>query len=143
MKTLSLIFALLFSITFTTAQTSEGKNNTSSIHVKINKLPSSNGHVILTLHSEETFMKSAGIRTIKAEITDGKIDVNFEDITPGTYAILVIHDTNDNNKIDFQPNGMPKEAYGASNNNMSFGPPQFSNAKFEVNDEDLEMKIIL
>ena len=143
MKTLPLIFALLFSITFTTAQTSESKSKTNSIHVKINKLPSNKGHVILTLHNEETFMKSAGVKNIKAEIIDGKIDINFEDIEPGTYAILVLHDANDNNKMDFENTGRPKEAYGTSNNSMSFGPPSFTDAKFEVNQEDIEMEIIL
>ncbi|MEL0652350.1 DUF2141 domain-containing protein [Algibacter sp. TI.3.09] len=141
MKTLSLIFALLFSITFTTAQTSENKSN--SIHVKINKLPSNKGHVILTLHNEETFMKSAGVKNIKAEIIDGKIDINFEDIEPGTYAILVLHDANDNNKMDFENTGRPKEAYGTSNNSMSFGPPSFTDSKFEVKQENIEMEIIL
>jgi len=140
MKTLSFIFILLFSITFTFSQNADSLR---TITVNIDKLPSSKGHVILTLHNEQTFMKSSGIKSIKSKITDGKVNSSFEGIAPGNYAILVIHDTNDNNKMDFQPNGMPKEAYGASNNNMSFGPPQFSNAEFEVNDEDLEMKIIL
>ncbi|WP_159019696.1 DUF2141 domain-containing protein [Algibacter sp. L3A6] len=140
MKTLSFIFVLLFSITFATSQNIE---NTQNITVKIDKLSSSNGHVILTLHNADTFMKAEGVKTIKAEINDGKIDVKFENIASGTYAILVLHDANDNNKMDFEDTGRPKEAYGTSNNPMSYGPPQFSNAKFEVANEDVEMNIIL
>lgn len=140
MKTLSFIFVLLFSITFTTAQNT---NDTKTITVKIDKVQSNKGHVILTLHNEKTFMKSEGIKSIKSKITDGKINVSFEGIAPGNYAILVLHDANDNNKMDFAETGMPTEAYGASNNAMSFGPPQFSNAKFEVANDDIEMEIIL
>ena len=140
MKTLSFIFILLFSITFATAQNTE---NTKTITVKIDKIPSSKGHVILTLHNEQTFMKSDGLKSIKSKITDDKINVTFEGIAPGNYAILVLHDANDNNKMDFAETGMPIEAYGTSNNSMSFGPPQFYNAKFEVTNEDIEMKIIL
>lgn len=36
---------------------------------------------------------------------------------------------------------MPKENYGISNNNMSYGPPVWQEAKFEVNSENLEMEI--
>ncbi|MCL5129707.1 DUF2141 domain-containing protein [Algibacter sp. L4_22] len=143
MKTFLFIFVLLFSITFTNAQNTESAKKTQLINVKIDKLPSHDGHVILTLHNEQTFMKGAGLKNIKAEIIDGKVDVQFEGVTPGTYAILVLHDTNDNNKMDFGETGRPKEAFGTSNNSMSFGPPQFANAKFEVTNTDLEMNIIL
>ena len=42
-----------------------------------------------------------------------------------------------NNRMDYQENGMPKESYGMSGNDMSFGPPNFEAAKFEVGEEDL------
>ena len=140
MKTLSFIFILLFSITLATAQNTE---NTKTITVEIDKITSSKSHVILTLHNEQSFMKSDGLKSIKSKITDDQINVTFEGIAPGNYAILVLHDANDNNKMDFAETGMPIEAYGTSNNSMSFGPPQFYNAKFEVTNEDIEMKIIL
>ena len=54
---------------------------------------------------------------------------------------MALHDENDNNAMDFEDNGMPKESYGMSNNPMSYGPPQFATAKFEVASEDLEMNI--
>ena len=43
--------------------------------------------------------------------------------------------------MDFRENGMPIEDYGASNNVMNFGPPNFSDAKFTVTDKDLELNI--
>ena len=43
--------------------------------------------------------------------------------------------------MDYQEGGMPKESYGMSGNDMSFGPPNFEMAKFEVNGEDLEFNI--
>ena len=135
MKTLSLIIALLLTVTFTNAQEAEkGKSIT---------VQSNSGHVLISLHTENTFMKGNGIVDKKSKIIDGKVSVTFENVEEGTYAILVLHDANDNNHMDFEPNGMPKESFGASNNSMSFGPPQFSMAKFDVDDEDLEMKIIL
>lgn len=138
MKTLStLIIALFLSINFINAQDTTGK----TITVTINNITNNKGHVLLSLHTESTFMKGAGIQNAKSEIIDGKVTATFQNVTPGTYAIMALHDENDNNAMDFEDNGMPKESYGVSNNHMSFGPPQFATAKFDVSNEDLEMKI--
>ena len=36
---------------------------------------------------------------------------------------------------------MPLEDYGASNNNMDFGPPSFLDSKFTVIEEDVSLEI--
>lgn len=140
MKALTLIIAFLLSVTFTNGQ--EAKMG-QTITVNIDKLQSEAGHILVSLHTENTFMKGNGIENAKSKIVDGKVTVTFENVAAGTYAILVLHDANDNNQMDFETNGMPKESFGASNNSMSFGPPNFITAKFDVSNEDLEMKIIL
>jgi uncharacterized protein (DUF2141 family) len=43
--------------------------------------------------------------------------------------------------MDFHLNGMPKEMYGTSNNVMNFGPPQWSDAKFEVANTPISLEI--
>jgi uncharacterized protein (DUF2141 family) len=139
MKTLSLIIALLLSSTFSYAQEEE---NGKSITVTIENITNNNGNVLLSLHTEDTFMKGPGIQNLESKIVDGKISITFENVKPGTYAIMALHDENENRRMDFEDNGMPKESYGTSNNNMSFGPPQYSQSKFDLKDEDLEMKII-
>lgn len=137
MKTLSLIIVFILSVSFSNAQESKkGKN----ITVTIENITNNNGHVLLSLHTEDTFMKNQGIQTKKSEIVDGKVTVTFENIEAGTYAVMALHDENDNNRMDFEDNGMPKESYGMSNNPAAFGPPQFANAKFDLKG-DLEMKI--
>jgi len=37
---------------------------------------------------------------------------------------------------------MPKEPYGASNNVMNYGPPQFADAKFIVSDKNIDLNIM-
>lgn len=137
--TLTLIFALLVSVTFSNAQETE-KGQT--ITVTIDKISNNNGTVLLSLHTKNTFMKGQGIQNKESKIVDGKIEVTFENVAPGTYAIIALHDENENKRMDFEPTGMPKEAYGTSNNDMSLGPPQYETAKFDVSTENLEMKII-
>lgn len=57
----------------------------------------------------------------------------FSNITPGVYALLVFHDMNNNNKIDKNFFGIPKEGYGASNNKLPFASaPHFDDNKFIV-----------
>lgn len=112
-----------------------------TITVTIDNVKNNNGHVLLGLHSEETFMKGQGIQRAKSEIKDGKIMATFTDVPSGTYAIMALHDANDNERMDFEPSGMPSESYGMSKNPMSYGPPQFEEAKFEVSNKDLEFNI--
>ena len=132
MRTLSLLIVFLLSALSTNAQ---------NITISIDNVSNDNGKVVFSLHTAETFMKGAGIQNAETKIENGKVTVTFKDVKPGTYAIMALHDVNENNRMDFQDNGMPKEAYGMSNNPMSYGPPQFADAKFEFSKEDMDIKI--
>lgn len=69
---------------------------------------------------------------------------DFEDIPPGTYALVVIHDENMNGKLDRNVLGIPTEGYGFSNDPKSvFHAPSFSAASFSYNGEDLELTVRL
>ena len=56
---------------------------------------------------------------------------SFE-IPPGTYAIGVDIDENENMKLDTNFLGIPKEQYGFSNNTKAFGTPKFEAASFVI-----------
>lgn len=135
-KAMTLLFMLATTIILT-AQETEGVN----ITVVIDNVTSNEGKVLISLHTTDTFMKGPGIANLESEIKDGKVSLTFENIAPGTYAIMAMHDANDNKRMDYEANGMPKERYGMSGNDMSFGPPSFEMAKFEASDEDLEFNI--
>ena len=136
MKKLTLVFALIFSINFSNAQ-SKGQ----TIAVTVNNVTNNNGKVIFSLHTEDTFMNSQSIQSTESIIEDGKAQATFKNVESGTYAIMVLHDENDNKRMDYELNGMPKENYGMSNNPVSYGPPQFTDAKFELTEEDLDLLI--
>ncbi len=107
----------------------------------MDNVSNNNGKVIFSLHNQETFMKSESVQRAESKIENNKVEITFENVAPGTYAIMVLHDENENYRMDFDNNGMPIESYGMSNNPLSYGPPQFSEAKFEVDQEDLDFKI--
>lgn len=138
MKNFILSIVLLLSVTFGYSQ-EEDKGIT--ITVTIDNVTNDHGKVLMSLHTSETFMKGKGIQDAESAIKDGKITIIFKDVLPGDYAILALHDENGNERMDFQDNGMPKESFGMSNNVMLMGPPQYEDAKFKVEDKDLELKI--
>ncbi len=57
----------------------------------------------------------------------------FKDVEPGTYAVSVTHDENNNGKMDTGFMGKPKEGYGASNNPKNkLSAPSFDQCKFTL-----------
>ena len=135
MKILALIISL-FSISLSQAQ-EETQNY--SISVTVPNVYQEGGVVVFSLHTKDTFMKKP-FQVISSKIDNKTATATFTDIPIGTYAVLVLHDKNENNKMDFNANGMPAEAYGISNNVMTMGPPRFEDAKFNLN-EDLEFEV--
>jgi uncharacterized protein (DUF2141 family) len=128
MKTIALLIALIVTTVFGYSQE---QLKTYTLTVRVDNPLNNNGHILIGLHTADTFMKGKGILNAKSKVTDGKV-VTFEDVAPGNYAIMVLHDENDNERMDFEVNGMPKESYGMSNNPMLYGPPTFTDAAFEL-----------
>ncbi len=137
MKKLGLIIGALF-ISFTAiAQDKKGV----TVTVTVENVLADGGSIIAGLHTADTFMKGNGILNAEAPAKAGEVTVSFENVEPGTFAVMVMHDKNDNKQMDMDANGMPKENYGTSGEMNMFGPPSFETSKFEVTDEDQEITI--
>ncbi len=136
MKKIGILFAILFSSFTLTAQESAA-----TVTVTIENVLNTNGTILASLHTSDTFMNGAGVADLSEAAQKGSVTFTFENVAPGTYAIMVLHDENDNKRMDFEANGMPKESYGMSGNEMAMGPPTFADAKFEVMEEDTELII--
>ncbi|MFC5046242.1 DUF2141 domain-containing protein [Aquimarina hainanensis] len=137
MKTVILYLTFLLMSLFSTAQEVSGI----TITVTTPNVTGDQGEVIYGLYDQNTFMKAAPIQAAKSNIKNGVATITFTNVPEGNYAISCFHDTNGNNRMDFEANGMPKENYGISNNNMSYGPPVWADAKFEVATENIVMEI--
>ena len=114
-----------------------------TITVTVSNATSNAGTIKFGLHNKDTFMRKNPIQVAESKIEDGKCKIVFENVPSGEYAITCFHDKNSNGKMDFQSNGMPLEDYGASNNVMNFGPPQYDDAKFTITDKDVSLDIKL
>lgn len=98
------------------------------------------GKVGFALYNKTNF-RLKPLKVAESKIVNGKSVVVFENIEAGEYAIICYHDKNNNDKMDFETNGMPLEDYGASNNVMNFGPPKFEDAKFTIIDKNASLEI--
>lgn len=140
MQQIILALALLISsIIFAQTATNKSEEGILVTVSAINAL-SDNGTVKFALYNEENFMKQP-IYSKFASVENRKSTVVFENVPQGNYAIICFHDENNNNLMDFDENGRPKESYGLSNNKMNFGPPEFESAKFEVKSNALILEI--
>lgn len=106
-----------------------------TLKVVVTGVRSSKGSVEALLYSsKEGFPRNPDKATARrrAAIEGRGATLVFDGVRPGTYAILVAHDENENGKLDTNFLGMPKEGVGLSNNPKLSGPPAFQDAKFEV-----------
>jgi uncharacterized protein (DUF2141 family) len=135
MKTLVSILVVVI-ISITNIITAQNKTITATIL----NISSDKGIVKFALYNETNF-RLKPLQSEIGNIENGKTTITFKEVGGGEYAIVCYHDKNSNDKMDFQPNGMPLEAYGASNNVMNFGPPRFDDAKFTVVDKNVSLEI--
>ncbi len=134
----TIIFLLLAAISsFSFGQEASGV----TVTVTIPNLTNNDGAASASLYTEGTFMKAAPLETQSATPENKTVTLVFENVKPGEYGIITLHDMNGNNRMDFNANGMPKEDYGISGGSTSFGPPTWNDAKFTVGSEDLELEI--
>ena len=84
--------------------------------------------------SKETFESDGGdtgvVARIQERVSKGSYQRSF-DIPPGTYAVKLHIDENENGKLDTNFLGIPKELYGISNNILFLN---FKRASFVIDD---------
>jgi uncharacterized protein (DUF2141 family) len=74
---------------------------------------------------------------------DGAATLRFADLKPGSYAVMVMHDENDNGALDTNFIGMPTEGYGFSNNPNVMRRATFDEARFDVGAGDQKVTVRL
>lgn len=110
---------------------------TALIRVEISNLKNNRGICRFCLFTQEQAadfptLTDKATRCTSAPITTGKSTFVFDNVPSGVYAIATFHDANNNNKMDTNFVGIPKEAYAVSNNARGglASPPRFESARF-------------
>lgn len=102
--------------------------------VEITNVASEEGQIILAIYnSSENYDKRIAFQEVKLK---PEIDtVIFETNVPdGEYLVMLVHDINNNGKLDTSFIGMPKEPVGLSNYDGKGIPGKFKKHKFSVNE---------
>ena len=110
--------------------------NDVNVEVVIEGVRSKKGKLVIAIFKDqESFEKRKPIKKVvlnKSEIEGNEIAFN---ISPGTYGISVLDDENDNNLMDYNFFGMPKEGFGFSNYyHKGLSEPHFDSFQFEILD---------
>ena len=103
------------------------------INVHINNFADDKGSCIVCLYNRADNFSDKGkpYQCNTVTISEKTTKAIFDNIPPGNYAILVIHDANNNRKFDTNFLGIPKEGYGASKNKLPFAAaPKFDENSF-------------
>ena len=70
------------------------------------------------------------------------VTFRFYNVQPGRYAIALLHDEDDDGKMDRALGMMPTEGYGFSRDaRVTTGPPRFSSAAIDIGSEPLSQSI--
>lgn len=126
---LTLLPILCCSLFFVSSSSAAQAQKTGKLIVKIAGIRNAEGNIRVAVRTDEATIAAAQIATIDPKTLTA--EAVFDNLSEGDYGIAVIHDENQNEKLDFNDYGMPLEGYGHSNNpSKRQGPPDFSETKF-------------
>jgi uncharacterized protein (DUF2141 family) len=120
MKTLVLTLAAL---TLTA-----GATQAETVTVTLRGVQARPGQIMASLNTREQFLRAGPAYTAVAAPVAGEVTLTFENVAPGDYALMVMHDLNANERFDYGTDGW---AFSNSARPL-MGPPAFDDHKFTV-----------
>jgi len=143
-KLLSLLIIFCWvSIVYAQNEKPEPKTETGTLLILVRGFKNTDGQLIVGLYNSAAgYLSEKPYKGEFREISANEELIKFENVPYGDYAVAVIHDMNNDGKLDKNVFGIPIEGYGFSNNAMDkYGPPSFLQASFVFNGRD-EVKTI-
>ena len=121
--------------------------STGNLIINVSGFPNSDGFAKVALYnSEKSYLdgEASAISKTTTMVVDQKVQVVFTNLSYGRYGVSLYHDENANGKMDKNAMGIPKEAYGFSNNAKGFfGKPDYTNVAFQLNSAEKQITINL
>ncbi|MDD2885581.1 MAG: DUF2141 domain-containing protein [Dechloromonas sp.] len=115
------------------------------LHILVEGIQGAPGQLRASLYREpDSFRKEArALQTITLPARPDRAELAFDGLNDGRYAVMVYHDTNDNQALDLRFGMFPTEGYGLSNNPQVMGPPKFEDSAFELKGPETRIQIRL
>lgn len=101
------------------------------------------GQVRIAVYDAAGWLEAPRREAAKPADPNQPLRFGFE-VPPGTYAVAVLHDLNDNGRMDYRLLRLPKEPYGFSNGAVPrLRPPRFEDAAFVVGEGPVAVAVEL
>lgn len=86
---------------------------------------------------------ACAFRAVAVPARPGSVEIQISDLPPGEYAAVVLHDLNENRRLDRTWYGRPRELWGMSQNPpVHLSAPGFSQVRFSL-DRNETVSVIL
>ena len=122
-----------------------GGARAAQIVVEVTGITSTKGHIRVSLFREAGWLEDeARVTGAVVPASGPTVTVTLPDVPPGTYAIALIHDADDDGDMTYTFVGLPKEGFGFSNDvRPRLSAPDFAPAAFTLGPEGARLKIAL
>jgi uncharacterized protein (DUF2141 family) len=139
------IAALVILLALALGLSNAAQAKTSKVTVKAIGFESDEGEALFAVVNSPEAYEDIGKNALAATRNKIKNKQSQSDfyLPPGWYAVSVVHDQNNNAKLDKNFLGIPNEPYGFSNNPSSLGKPSFEGVKFKVDSSPRAIEIKL
>jgi uncharacterized protein (DUF2141 family) len=116
-----------------------------TVVVSVSGLRSRAGSLRVKLVREDDGFPASDARLVakrRLPIEGPRMRVAFPDVPLGDYAVVVLHDEDDDATLDRGLLGIPVEGLGFSSGaRVRFGPPSFEEARFRLREASLEIAV--
>lgn len=114
-----------------TAEPAPAAPTVTTVHVIVENVESNRGTVNVAVCDTDLTPEGCPYKT-SAPASQGFVEVVFDDVPPGSYAVVGYHDVNDNDEFD-RFLSMPREPYALSGAAANLLIPDFSDAMLKIN----------
>lgn len=120
-----------------------GNTPTATLTVTVNNVRSDEGQVRVAVYTQDNWLGQEPFARVWTPPEGDSVTAKFS-LPLGEYAVAVLHDLNDNGRMDYRLLRLPKEPFGFSNGaKPKLGPPPFEDAAFSLGAEGLSITIEL
>src|SRR5262249_11193133 len=133
---ISLMLCLAKSAGSQTQQDNQNAGGSPTLTVVVEDVNTEGGSIgVLVFNSSQGWPEDrfVALRGAVAPAHPGTVTVTIPALPAGAYAVALVHDVNQNHKVDRNFFGTPKEQWGMSNNpSANMKAPSFSEARFSL-----------
>jgi len=121
------IFSFWFALCFNFHSNPNKIQKDADIRLHFSGIKTQKGEILIAMFNNETGFPEDGSKAFKTWKFSPASTITLQNIPPGTYAITLLHDLDNNQKMTFNLFGIPKDGYSSTPD----GGPRFSKPKYK------------